>query len=146
MSDEGLTFVDTNVLVYAHDVRSGERHAIARQVLQDLWSRNQGVVSTQVLQEFYVTVTRKMPIPIDADAARDLLEEYGAWRLQVIDLEDILRACDFQRRYQVSLWDALIVTSAQKAGAIRLLTEDLQPGLRIAGLQIVNPFMADALQ
>jgi predicted nucleic acid-binding protein len=99
------------------------------------------VVSTQVLQEFYVTITRKMPVPVDAGEARELIEQYGAWRLQVIDLADIVRACDLQQRYRFSFWDALIVTSAHTAGARTLLSEDLQSGFQVMELQIVNPFL-----
>lgn len=91
MTVETRTFVDTNVLVYAHDVDAGNKHEIARELLRRLWENRQGVMSTQVLQEFYVTVTRKLPKPLDRPAARRVVSTYRAWPIQEIAVADILR-------------------------------------------------------
>lgn len=134
------TFVDTNILVYAHDVDAGPRHDVAAALLRQLWEAREGVVSTQVLQEFYVNVTRKIPKPISRKDARDLVHTYTAWRVIGVEPADVLAASDYEERFRLSFWDALILVSALKANADRLVSEDLQAGQRIRGLQITNPF------
>lgn len=134
------TFVDTNVLVYAYDTDAERRHKIARELLMELWRTRTGVLSTQVLQEFYVTVTRKLPKPLARTTARDVLETYQIWPVHSVDAADVLRASELEERAQLSFWDALIIVSAAKAGATRLLTEDLNAGQCVAGVLIENPF------
>jgi len=134
------TFVDTNILVYAHDVDAGRRHDVAAGLLRQLWDARDGVVSTQVLQEFYVSITRKIPKAISRKDARELIRTYTAWRVIGIEPADVVAASEHEERYRLSFWDALILTSALKANADRLVSEDLQAGQRIRGLHITNPF------
>src|SRR5258708_11795905 len=125
------TFVDTNVLVYAHDVDAGGKHARAQTLIAQLWQTRERVLSTQVLQEFYVNVTRKIPKALPNRGARDLIETYSAWRVVTIDPPDLVSASDFEDRFKLSFWDALVVVAALKANAAHLLTEDLHDGRKI---------------
>ena len=134
------TFVDTNVLVYAHDLKAGARHDAARTRVEQLWETRSGVVSTQVLQELYAVVTRKTAIPITVSAARQLVKDYLVWECVVNDADAIVAAFDFESRYRISFWDALIVNAANAAGADVLLTEDLSPGQRYGDVVVENPF------
>ena len=134
------TFVDTHVLVYAHDLDAGRKHARAQALLRELWQTRDGVLSTQVLQEFYVNVTRKISKPIAKKEARELVQSYTAWRVASVEPGDVLAASDFEERFRLSFWDALIVTSALNTNAETLVSEDLEHGLRIKGLSVVNPF------
>jgi len=138
MSDR--TFVDTNVLVYAHDVDAGARHAVASRLVAALWEAREAVISTQVLQEFYVNATRKIPSPLSRSTAREIVRTYAAWQIEPISAPDILLASELEEQHQLSFWDALIVAAALKGGASRILTEDLSPGWSIAGVRIENPF------
>ena len=140
MSDE-LTFVDTNVLLYAYDRSAGNKYETARSLLATLWQARAGVLSTQVLQEFYVNVTRKIPTPVTRRNARDLLQAYAAWPVVVIDGLDIQAATEIEDRYRLAFWDALIVRAAIKTNAEVLLSEDLHPGARIRDLRVENPFL-----
>ena len=97
-------------------------------------------VSTQVLQEFYVVATRKFDPPMPRRQARDLVDAYSHWQLVQIDVPLILAASQLEERHTLSFWDALIVEAARRAGATRLVTEDLQAGRRLAGVLIDNPF------
>ncbi|HUP22342.1 MAG TPA: PIN domain-containing protein [Thermoanaerobaculia bacterium] len=134
------TFVDTNVLVYAHDRGSGRRHRIAREVLRELWEERTGVLSTQVLQELYVNVRRRARKPIGAQEARDLIQDYLSWPVVVNDGTALVEAIALERRYRLSFWDALIVQAANAAGAEVLLTEDLNAGQRYGAVEALNPF------
>lgn len=135
------TFVDTNVLLYAHDLDAGRKHEVACAQLAELWSRRSGVLSAQVLQEFYVNVTRKLARPISRKAAREIVRTYSHWFSASIRPEDVARASEVEERYGLSFWDALIVVSAKLAGATRILSEDLNDGQRIDGVVIENPFV-----
>jgi predicted nucleic acid-binding protein len=134
------TFVDTNVLVYAYDADAGAKHQAARSQLQALWQQESGLVSSQVLQEFYVTVTRKLGRPLPRRTAREIIATYGAWPVHRPDVDDLLAASELEERHQVSFWDALIIVSARCSGAHLLLTEDLQDGQRFDGVEVVSPF------
>ncbi len=138
MSDK--TFIDTNVLIYAHDVDADAKHKIAKGVLQELWTERTGVLSAQVLQEFYVNVTRKIPSPLSKDLARLVVSSYAIWCLETTPTE-ILAAFRIEDESRIGFWDALIVSSAAKSGANRILSEDLNAGQRIAGILVVNPFV-----
>ena len=133
------TFVDTNVLIYAHDVDAGTKRDAARAVLQELWHRRAGVVSTQVLHEFYVNVTRKIAQPLPKPSARAIVDSYTIWCVDTTPAE-ISAAFGIEDAAGIGFWDALIVAAARKAGAERILSEDLNPGQMIAGVRIVNPF------
>lgn len=133
------TFVDSNVLIYAHDVDARAKHDVARSALEELWIDRAGVLSAQVLHEFYVNATRKISRPLPRDAARQVVNTYAVWCVDtsVADLSTAFRIEDESR---IGFWDALIVAAALKAGALRILSEDLNAGQRIAGVEIQNPF------
>ena len=135
-----LVFVDTNVLAYAHDASEATRQPVAQRVLAELWGARTGVLSTQVLEEFYVVATRKFAPPMSRREARQLVGAYAQWLLVQVDVALILAASELEERHALSFWDALIVEAARRAGAGRLVTEDLQSGRRLAGVLIDNPF------
>jgi predicted nucleic acid-binding protein len=135
----GRTFVDTNVLIYAHDVDAKSKHATAKNILRELWSERTGVLSMQVLQEFYVNVTRKIRSPLPKDSARLVVSSYSIWCTETTPAE-LSVAFRIEDESGIGFWDALIVAAAAKSGATRLLSEDLNPGQRIAGLRVENPF------
>lgn len=134
------TFVDTNVLVYAHDADAGDRHAMAKAHLAQLWDSREGVLSTQVLQEFYAVVTRKFKPPMSRAKARAIVAAYGEWCAVATEPQLIVSASRLEEEHTVSFWDALIVQAAIQAGAERLMSEDLQDGRRFGTLAIHNPF------
>ncbi|MEQ4204448.1 PIN domain-containing protein [Actinopolymorpha sp. B17G11] len=138
-----LTFVDTNILAYAYDLDEAKKRPIALEALDILWRTKAGVVSTQVLQEFYNTATRRFRQPLSHAAARRVLRGYSGWPVVSPDAALILAASELHERHSVSFWDALIVEAARRAGASRLLTEDLQHGRTFGALTVENPF-ADA--
>lgn len=133
------TFVDTNVLIYAHDVDAAAKHQIASQTLQDLWNQRNGTLSTQVLQEFYVNVTRKLALPLSKESARAVVSSYMIWCVDTTS-EEVSAAFRIEDEAGISFWDALIVAAALKAGADRILSEDLNPGQTTSGARIENPF------
>ena len=133
-------FVDTNILVYAHDRAAGERHRLARTLLEQLWEGRTGVLSTQVIQEFYVNVRRKAQRPISATEARQLVEDYLSWDVIVNDAEAIREAMILEKRYRLGFWDALIVQAANAGGAAVLYSEDLAHGQVYGTVELVNPF------
>ncbi len=133
-------FVDTNILIYAHDTSAGRKHQIARERVFELWNQKNGVVSTQVLQEFFVCITRKIPCPVDIQTGKKIVEDLLSWETVVNDGNAILDAIDIQNRYHFSFWDALILQAATKAGANVMLSEDLTAGHKIRGVTIQNPF------
>jgi predicted nucleic acid-binding protein len=139
MSDR--TFVDTNVLIYAHDVDAKAKHEAAKKVLHALWSERTGVLSMQVLQEFYVNVTRKIPHPLSKESARLVVTTYTTWCIDTTPAE-IASAFRIEDQSRMGFWDALILASAIKSGAHRILSEDMHAGQTISGVRIENPFAA----
>lgn len=134
------TFVDTNVLVYAYDASAGPKRQKARKIIAELWDTGLGVVSTQVLQEFFVTVTRKLPKTMDPAVARNVISDLLKWDPVVVEGSMILEAIDLQKDYGYSFWDSLIVAAARKAGCAVLLSEDLSSDHNIKGVTVRNPF------
>lgn len=134
------SFVDTNVFLYALDERQDGRHDIAARILEELWESRQGVVSTQVLQEVYVNLTRKLRKPMTRPRARAIVERYAAWPVHQITPADIVAASELEQRHTLAFWDALIVVAAQQLGADRVLTEDMQSGRSVGGVRIESPF------
>jgi predicted nucleic acid-binding protein len=134
------TFVDTNVLVYARDTSEPDKHPAAQAWLEQLWTSQTGRTSTQVLNEYYVTVTRKLSPGLDRATARDDIRDLQAWRPSVIDHRTVAMAWDLEDRYSLSWWDSLVVASAIELGCDRLLTEDLQDGQQFDRLVVINPF------
>lgn len=133
-------FVDTNVLIYAHDKDAGKKHGVAFKLMEEIWKNHLGVLSTQVLQEFYVNITRKIPQPITKAAAARYVERYFVWPVIRLSPSTIRKAFEIEARDKLSFWDAMIVSAAFQAGAAKILSEDLNPGQTIAGIRIVNPF------
>lgn len=133
-------FVDSNVLVYAHDAAAGEKHQRARALVERLWEEGNGVLSTQVLQEFYVNVTRKTARPPETEEVKRWLADYLNWEVVVNDGDAVLEAIDLQLRYQVGFWDALILHAANTALAGIIYSEDLNHGQRYGESVVENPF------
>ena len=131
MTGEHVTFIDTNVLAYAHDASETGKQPVARAQLEALWRARTGVLSTQVLQEFYAVATRKLAMPMHRTTARKIVALYAEWPVVQVDVPLVLAASELEERHTLSFWDALIVEAAARSGATRLLTEDLQPGRRI---------------
>jgi predicted nucleic acid-binding protein len=140
MPAQELIFVDTNILVYAHDASESDKQPIAEALLRELWRQRTGVLSTQVLQEFYVVATRKYDPPMSRDLARRLVAHYSNWRVVGVDLPLIVSASELEEIHSLSLWDALVVEAARRAGATRLATEDMQDGREFGELRIEDPF------
>lgn len=137
MSDR--TFVDTNVLIYAHDIEAKAKHETARNTLRQLWHDRTGVLSMQVLQEFYVNVTRKIRSPLPKNTARRIVNTYSIWCTETTPAE-ISEAFRIEDEARIGFWDALVIASALKSGAVRIVSEDLNAGQKIAGIRIENPF------
>ena len=135
------TFIDTNILVYAHDTDAADKHTTARQLLAELWDGRNGALSTQVLQEFYAVVTRKFKPPMPLARARAIVAAYAEWCESATVPQLIVAASRLQEEHTLSFWDALIVQAAIWAGAERLVSEDLQDGRRFGVLTIENPFV-----
>jgi predicted nucleic acid-binding protein len=136
-----VVFVDTNILIYAHDRDSGSKRDRAARALQRLWSDRNGRVSVQVLQEFYVTVTKKLGSTLANAAAREIIRTYTPWVHAPTTPETIIRATELSELAQLSFWDGLIVASAEQVGAKSIFSEDFNAGQVIAGIRVVNPLV-----
>ena len=136
----GRAVVDTNVLFYAEDVGAGAKHARATAVIEELGEANELVVSTQILQEFYATVTRKLRLAPERVYAQ--VERYAQFEVVIVRPELVLAAIDLHRLRSISFWDALVVKAASVAGCRRVLSEDMQHGQVLDGVRIENPFLA----
>jgi predicted nucleic acid-binding protein len=139
MSDK--YFVDTNILMYAHDSAAGAKHDRARALIEGLWRDRSGVVSTQVLQELCVNLRRKAGKPVDLKTARGIVADYLAWDVVTNTAQSILEALDLEQRYRISFWDALIVQAADASPADVLYSEDLAHGQTYASVRVVNPLL-----
>ena len=137
-------FVDTNILMYAHDSAAGDKHARAKALVEELWRERKGVVSTQVLQELAVNLRRTAARPLDAKATREIVADYLTWQVVVNGGESILEALDLEARFQISFWDALVVQAAQASGAEILYSEDLSDGQSYGSVRVINPLRARA--
>jgi predicted nucleic acid-binding protein len=133
-------FVDTNILVYAHDRSAGLKHRRASLLLEQLWQSGAGVISTQVLQEFCVSLRRKSQRPLSLEELRDIVQDYLKWEVVVNGPEAIVGALEFEARYRISFWDALILQAAETAGATVLYSEDLASGQSYRAVQVIDPF------
>lgn len=131
-------FLDTNLLVYALDNFDPKKQATARTLLKAVNTAGSGVISTQVLQEFYVAAEKKMSI--DPLVARDMLRSFDVFETIVISPELVYAAIDISSQHQLSFWDALIIAAADAGNCAVLLTEDLNDGQNIGGVIVRNPF------
>jgi predicted nucleic acid-binding protein len=135
-----MTFVDTNILVYTRDASHPEKQARAATIMEVLWRKRTGRLSVQVLQEYYVTVTRKLKPGLPATVAREDIRDLLTWNPRPVTAGVWENAWEIEDRWKLSWWDSLIVASALDARATSLLSEDLQDGLVIKSLKILNPF------
>jgi predicted nucleic acid-binding protein len=133
-------FVDTNVFVYARDASELIKQTAAENWIHQLWLEQRGRTSTQVLSEFYTTVTRKLDPGLGRDDAWQDVLALLAWEPQEIDRDLLVRARDIEGRFTLSWWDSLIVAAAQAQACPILLSEDLQHGMSFDGTVVVNPF------
>jgi len=135
----GKAFVDTNILVYAHDVGQGTKHIRAQALVNALWENGEGVLSTQVLQELCITLRRKAARPLSAENTRKLIEDYARWNVVVNTADSVLDALDLELRYKISFWDALILSAAKQSGAEIVYSEDLADGQAYGEVRVVDP-------
>jgi predicted nucleic acid-binding protein len=137
MSDK--FFVDTNILLYAHDRSAGLKHERARQLVERLWTSGQGVMSTQVLQELCINLRRKVAHPVAVEEVREIIQDYLSWEIVVNDPASVLQALEIEARYRTSFWDALILQAAEISGAAVLYSEDFAAGQQYGPVQVLNP-------
>jgi len=134
-------FVDTNVIVYSMDRSAGDKHARALQVIEELWNSREGAISTQVLQEAIIYLSRRVGHRMSARETREALSGFFEWEVFVNTEETILKALEMEERYQMSFWDALIVQAAEGSGARILYSEDLSHGQIYGTVRVLNPFV-----
>jgi len=134
-------FVDTNILIYAHDRSAALKHERARQLIERLWTSGQGVLSTQVLQELCVNLRRKVANPVSVDEIRGLIRDYLSWEIVVNSPESVIHALEIEVRYKTSFWDALILQAAEQCGAAVLYSEDLAGKQTYGTVRVVNPLV-----
>ncbi len=135
-------FVDTNVFVYLFDAQDPLRQQRARDVIAELANDKAIVLSSQVLSELYVTVTRKLAAPLAPGQALRALADLAVFPVVAVDADLVQRAASRSANESISHWDALIVESAIEAGADTVYSEDLQAGSSYSGVTIVDPFAA----
>ncbi len=135
----GKYFVDTNILLYAHDRSAGLKHERARGLVERLWTSSEGVLSTQVLQDLCINLRRKIAHPLPVEEIRQILQDYISWEIVINTPDSILRALEIEVRYQISFWDALILQAAESSGATVIYSEDLSTGQKYGPIQVVNP-------
>ena len=137
-----MELLRARVLVYVHDPRRPQKQQVARDLVKRYFSTGAGVLSTQVLQELFVSLTSKianLPAPVVAS----LIADYCAFPLVVIEPAHILNAVDLQARYQLSFWDGLILAAAKAAGAATMFSEDFSRGTNYDGVKLQNPFIGE---
>lgn len=133
-------FVDTNILVYAHDFSAGAKREVAVELLLRLMAEGSGCLSVQVLMEFFVTVTRKIPKPLSVDQAEEILADFGTWKTFAPQAADVRLAIQLMKNQPLSFWDAMIIQAAAAMDASMIWPEDLQNGQVYAGVTVRNPF------
>lgn len=142
MTAAPLVFVDTNVLIYSEDHADPVKQALAHSWLEVLWERRIGRLSTQVLNEMYVNMTRKATPPMPAPEARHAVRRFMQWKPWQIDGDTLEAAWALESRYGLHYWDCLVVAAAQACGCTFLLSEDLSHEQRYGDVQVLNPFIA----
>ena len=134
-------FVDTNILLYAHDRTAGLKHERARQLVERLWNSGEGVLSTQVVQELCINLRRKIARPLPTEEIRHIIQDYLSWEIVVNSPVSVLHAMDIELRYRISFWDALVLQAAEISGATVLYSEDLAAGQKYGAVQVTNPLL-----
>ncbi|MEA3351967.1 MAG: PIN domain-containing protein [Chloroflexota bacterium] len=137
-------FLDTNILVYAHDTSAGVKHERAKTIITELWDSGNGYLSIQVLQEFYVTITRKIKKPLDSKTAARIISNLSLWRIHEPNVEDVLQAIEAHQCHVISFWDAMILQSALQLECEVVFSEDLNAGQVYDGVRVVNPFASSS--
>ena len=132
-------FVDTNILLYAHDRHAGVKHERARKLIEDLWNSGRGVLSTQVLQELCVNLRHKIARPLPVEEVRRLVQDYLSWEVVVNTPDAVLHALEIEVRYKTSFRDALVLQAAESSGAAVLYSEDLAVGQKYGSIQVIDP-------
>lgn len=132
-------FVDTNILIYAHDRSAGLKYERARDLVERLWTSGQGVLSTQVLQELCINLRRKIARPLPVEEVRRLIQDYLTWEIVVNSPASVLQALEIEVRYGTFFWDALVLQAAESAGAGVVYSEDLAAGQRYGAIRVINP-------
>jgi predicted nucleic acid-binding protein len=140
-AEGGREFIDTNVLVYAFDTSAGPKQAASARLLERLWNSGGGCLSVQVLQEFFVIVTRKIAHPLSIKEAAERIREFSRWRVFAPGANDVLAAIALQQQSRISFWDAMVVLAAAESGCDVLWTEDLNDGQLLGGVRARNPFL-----
>jgi predicted nucleic acid-binding protein len=138
----GKASIDTNIIVYAHDLDAGVKRRVSVGILEDMWDNRKGVLSRQVLQEFHMTVIKKIGGPISYLEAREIIRSYAGWEVKEDTSQSIIRASEIEERHHISFRDAMVVVAAYEAKVDKILTADLNPGQVIEGILIKNPFIA----
>jgi predicted nucleic acid-binding protein len=138
MSDN--VFVDTNILLYSRDASEPEKQALASARLDELWEKHTGRLSVQVLNEYFVNVTRKLDPGLSPEEAWDDIEALSAWDPLPLDMAILTRAFAVHQRYGLSWWDSMIIAAAEASGCSRILSEDLADGASYFGITVENPF------
>lgn len=145
IADGPLSFLDTNILVYAFEKASSPKKRVAEGLVNELIDQDRLRLSTQVLQELFVALTRKASQPCPVEEALAVLDDLAAWPVMVIDVPAIRAAARLAVQARLSCWDSLIVVAAARAGASVLYTEDLNDGQEILGVRVRNPFQSLAV-
>jgi len=127
-------------LLYAHDDSAGAKRDRARALMEQLWESRDGCLSVQVLQEFFVNVTRKIAKPLSTEAAKEIIADFSRWHMHVPAADDVLDAIGIHQRAGISFRDAMIVRSAAEMGCAVLYSEDLNASQEYSGVRVANPF------
>jgi predicted nucleic acid-binding protein len=144
MIDRNLNyFIDTNILVYAYDKSNIVKHNISRGIMNALWETENGYLSTQVLQEFYITVTQKVKNIIPIDDAVEIIRDLSNWGIHMPEPDDIIKAAKIQQRYKMSYWDSLIIQSSSSLNCDILFSEDMNSGQYYNNVLLINPFIKE---
>ncbi len=130
-------------MVYAFDISAGIKHEKAKKIVENCWRLENGIISVQVLEEFFVCLTKKIPSPIDLIIVKQIIKDFLKWRTVAIDGDMMLEAIDISIRHKFSFWDSLIIASAVSGGANIIFSEDLSDNQIIDGIVIKNPFIVD---
>jgi len=142
MSVESLQFVDTNILIYAHDTQAGIKYKKSKALLQKLWDSQRGFLSIQVLQEFYINITRHVAKPLNSDQATEIISSLSVWKVHSPTTVDVQNAIRCHQKYKISFWDAMIIQSASQLRCDQIWSEDLNHDQTYDGVKVVNPFIA----
>jgi len=134
-------FFDTNILAYEFDKSEHRKQALAVNLINEWRPSGRMIISTQVLQELYVVLTQKLKPALKEEIAEEIIQNYSKLDVVIVDPSLILNGISIKRKYKISFWDALIVAASRRAGCKILFTEDLSHGMKIEGIEIVNPFL-----